>query len=105
MYVPNIGDVIQYNGRNMVVIDRVIKENLGDCSYNRKYLLCDYKYLEENQGIVSKETLESHGTWYHITGTNFPIITRVTDMAPFEIETVECKKIRQMTPRNITVYE
>ena len=94
MYIPAIGDVVKDNGYSVVVVDMNNYENIGSCSYDRKYLLCDLEYLEQNQGIVTMSDLEQHGRWVTIRGTEFPYIEKV-DAAPFSIEIVECRSIRQ----------
>ena len=48
--------------------------------------------------------LEQHGRWVTIHGTKFPVIEKV-DVAPFYIETVECRMIRQKVAKTVTVYE
>lgn len=39
-----------------------------------------------------------------ICGTEFPVIEKV-DTAPFSIENVECRMIRQKVAKTVTVYE
>lgn len=104
MYIPQIGDVVKDNGYLVVVVDLKNYENTGDCAYDRKYLLCDLKYLENNQGIITMSDLERHGRWVTIRGTEFPIIEKV-DVASFCIENVECRIIRQKVAKTVTVYE
>ena len=104
MYIPQIGDVVKDNGYLVVVVDLKNYENTGDCAYDRKYLLCDLKYLENNQGIVTMSDLEQHGRWVTIHGTKFPVIEKV-DVASFCIENVECRIIRQKVAKTVTVYE
>lgn len=104
MYIPQIGDVVKDNGYPVVVVDLKNYENSGDCAYDRKYLLCDLKYLQNNQGIVTMSDLEQHGRWVTIHGTKFPVIEKV-DIAPFSIETVECRMIRQKVAKTVTIYE
>ena len=104
MYRPEIGDVVKDNGCPVVVVDLKNYENSGSCSYDRKYLLCDLKYLQNNHGIVTMSDLEQHGRWVTIRGTEFPIIEKV-DIAPFCIENVECLIIRQKVAKTVTVYE
>lgn len=104
MYIPEIGDVVKDNGYSVVVVDLINYETIGSCGYDRKYLLCDLKYLESNQGIVTKSDLEQHGRWVTIRGTEFPLIERV-NTAPFSIENIECRVIRQKTAKTVTVYE
>lgn len=99
MYIPEIGDVVKDNDYPVVVVDLKNYENSGDCGYDRKFLLCDLKYLENNQGIVTMKDLEQHGRWVTIRGTKFPIIEKV-DVAPFCIENVECLMIRQKSNKN-----
>ena len=105
MYIPVIGDVVKDNGYSVVVVDMKNYENMGSCSYDRKYLLCDLEYLKQNQGIVTMSDLEQHGRWVTIRGTEFPYIEKVTDVAPFSSENVECKMIRQKTAKTVTVWE
>ena len=105
MYIPKIGDVVKDNSYSVVVVDMKNYENTGSCSYDRKYLLCDLEYLEQNQGIVTMSDLEQHGRWVTILGTKSPYIEKVTDVTPFCIENVECKLIRQKVAKTITVYE
>lgn len=104
MYKPAIGDVVKDNGYPVVVVDLKNYENIGSCSYDRKYLLCDLEYLEKNQGIVTMSDLEQHGRWVYVCGTEFPVIEKI-DVTPFSIESVECRLIRQKTAKTVTVYE
>lgn len=104
MYKPKVGDVIKDNGYPVVVVDMKNFEHLGSCSYNRKYLFCELDYLENNQGIITMSDLEQHGRWVTICGNEFPYIEKV-NVAPFSIEIVECRSIRQKVAKTITVYE
>ena len=97
MYIPEIGDVVKYNGKTLVVVDMKNYENIGRCTYDRKYLLCDLDILNATKGMVSLSDLDRYGIWIIVRGTEFPHITKITDIAPFDIENVECKKIRQKT--------
>lgn len=104
MYRPEIGDVVKDNGCPVVVVDLKNYENVGDCAYDREYLLCDLKYLENNQGIVTMKDLKQHGRWVAICGTEFPVIEKV-NTAPFCVENIECRMIRQKVEKTVTVYE
>lgn len=104
MEIIKIGDVIKDNGRLVVVAALKNYENIGSCSYSRDYLFCDLEYLEKNQGIVTMADLEKHGRWVEIRGIEFPAFEKV-DVAPFSIDDVECRMIRQKTAKTITVYE
>ena len=104
MYKPGIGDVVKDNDYPVVVVDLKNYENVGSCSYDRKYLLCDLGYLENNQGIITMSDLEKHGRWVTIRGTEFPVIEKV-DTAPFSIENVECRMIQQKVAKTVTIYE
>ncbi len=104
MYKPRIGDVVKDNDYLVVVVSMVNYESAGSCSYDRKYLLCDLDYLKNNQGIITMSDLEKHGRWVIIRGTEFPNIEKV-DIAPFSVEDVECRMIRQKTAKTVTVYD
>lgn len=104
MYKPSIGDVVMYCGRPAVVVYLENYETLGSCSYDRKYLLCDLDYLENQQGLVTLSDLEMHGSWFTVQGMYFPDIEKV-DVAPFEIESVDCLMVRRKTAKTVTVYE
>lgn len=104
MYRPGIGDVVKDNGNPVVVVDLKNYENIDSCAYDRKYLIVSLDYLEKNQGIITMSDLERHGRWVTIHGTEFPVIEKV-DVAPFSIETVECRMIRQKIAKIVTVYE
>lgn len=104
MYKPEIGDVIKDNGYPVVIVALKNYEDIGSCSYNRKYLLCDLEYLKKNQGIVTMSDLEEHGRWIRVCGTKFPVIEKV-NVAPFSIENIECRIIRQKVAKTITIYE
>ena len=84
MYKPGIGDVVKDNGYPVVVVDLKNYENVGSCSYDRKYLLCDLKYLENNQGIITMSDLEQHGRWGFVCRAEFPAIEKV-DTTQFSI--------------------
>ena len=88
-YIPSIGDVVFDNGIPVVVIKMVSYEDAGSCGYARKYLLCDEKYIRENQGIVTIKDLEQYGRWVSINGLPFPDIDKVNDIAPYNISQVE----------------
>ena len=106
MYKPAIGDVVKANGRTpMVVVDIKNYETTGNCSYDRKYLLCDVDYLEQHQGVITMTDLTQHGQWITVCGTKFPYIEKVDDIAPFSVESIDCRSIRQKTAKTITVYE
>ena len=106
MYIPSIGDVIMYCGRPAVVMYLKKYEPIGSCSYDRKYLLCDLDYLENQQGLITMSDLEKHGSWFTVQGQCFPDIEKV-DVAPFDIENVECMRVRRKTAKTVTttVYE
>ena len=104
MYIPKIGDVVIYNGYQAVVVDLKNYENIGSCSYNREYLLCNLEYIEKNQGIVTMSDLKQHGIWVTYYGTKIPDIKKV-DTAQFSIETIECRMIRQKTAKTVIEYE
>lgn len=104
MYIPEIGDVVKDNDYPVVVIDMINYENDGSCAYDRKYLLCDLDYLINNQGIITMSDLEQHGRWVTICGTEFPNIEKV-NIAPFSIENIECRMIRQKMAKTVTVYK
>lgn len=102
-----IGDVVIYNGRSVVVVAMNNHENMGSCSYDREYLLCDLEYLKRNQGIITMSNLTLHGRWVSVRGTKFPEFEKA-NVAPFSIEGVECVKIRQKTVKEvktITIFE
>ena len=105
MYKPKIGDVIKHNGQSMVVVDIVNHENAGSCAYDRKYLVCDLNYLKQNQGVVVASDLEKHGTWIIVNSIEFPVFTKMDDVAPFSIEDAKCYVVRQRTAKTITVYK
>lgn len=105
MYIPAIGDVVKDNGYSVVVVDTINYENVGSCSYDRKYLLCDLEYLEQNQGIITMSDLERHGRWVIIRGNEFPYIEKVANVVPFSVENIECRMIRQKVPKTTIVYE
>ncbi len=104
MYIPEIGDVVKDNDYSVVLVDMINYENAGGCSYDRKYLLCDLDYLKNNQGIITMSDLEQHGRWVIISGNEFPNIEKV-DVAPFSVENIECRMIRQKKAKTVTVYE
>ena len=103
-YIPEIGDVVKDNGIPVVVVKMKKYETIGDCSYDRKYLLCEEKFLNENQGNIEMGELEQHGRWVTIRGTVFPDIEKV-NVAPYDIHPVECCFVRQKQARMVTVYE
>lgn len=106
MYTPRIGDIIKENDCLMVVVDFKNYEDIGSCVYDRKYLLCDLDYIKQNQGIVTMLDLEQHGKWITICGTTkFPYMEKATDVAPFYVEDVNCKMLRQKTAKTVTIYE
>lgn len=104
MYELRIGDVIKNGEDLLVVADMINFEDFGSCCYDRKYLLCDFEYLQKNQGIVTVSDLEEHGKWIVVKGMEFPVFEK-TEIAPFAIEEVACCMIRQKTAKTITVYE
>lgn len=105
IYIPSIGDVVLDNGFPVVVVKMINYEDRGSCGYDRKYLLCEEEYLKNNQGIISLKDLEQHGRWVSISGSVFPDIQKVDDIAPYSINKMECLQINQKIARTITVYE
>lgn len=103
-YIPKIGDVIKDNGMPFVVIAMKNYETTGSMSYNRRYLLCEEKFLNEHQGNVDVGTLERHGRWVTIRGTEFPDIEKA-DIVPYVIQPLEGYFIRQKQAKVVTIYE
>jgi len=95
-----IGEVVYNNDMEMVVIDCVSYEDIGSCSYDRKYKICT---LEE---ILNKDyILDDVGTWIQVKGVQFPEIKRVENISPFEITKVASYRVRQKQAKTITIYE
>jgi len=95
-----IGEVVYNNDIGMVVIDCVSYEDMGSCSYDRKYKVCS---LEE---IINKDyILDNVGDWIQVKGVNFPDIKRVEGIASFEIIKVASYRVRQKQAKTVTVYE
>lgn len=97
MYKPVLGDVIKHNGKAMVVVDININEDAGSCAYDRTYMLCDYDYLKQNQGIITLDDIKKHNTSIQIGGIHFPQFIKMDDAIPFVIERVNCYGVRQKT--------
>ena len=104
-YIPAIGDIILDNGIPMVVIAINNNEDIDSCSYDREYLLCEERYINGANGIYSINDLRLRGKWVHITGTEFPDINNVNNIAPYEIKPINCVEIRQKKAKTITIYE
>ena len=64
-------DVVRDNGYPVVVVDLKNYENVGSCSYDRKYLLCDLEYLENSAFFI----LNQQNTRLNSDrGTNQPLL-------------------------------
>ena len=105
MYRPEIGDVIAYNNKEMVIVDMVNHENIGSCAYDRQYLVCDLDYLAQNHGAVILSDIIAHGAWIDVRGIDFPEFKKIEDAVPFFIEPVKCYTIRPKSAKVITIYE
>ena len=109
MYKPSIGDVVLDNNIPMVVVALESNENVGSCSYDRKYLLCEESYMKEykehNISTISLEKIMQHGRWVTIYGTKFPEIHKCEDIAPYEIHPIRAYSFRQKEAKTITVYD
>lgn len=104
-YIPNIGDVILDNGVPHVVICIESYEDVGSCSYDRKYLLCSEDYIKNNQGDSKRSDIEKYGRWLIIKGTHFPDIQKVNDIAPYNINKIDAYSINQKVAKTITIFE
>ena len=104
-YIPNIGDVVIDNDIAVVVVKMVSYEDVGSCSYDRKYLLCEENYIRDNQGIITMKDLENNGRWVTIRGMEFPDIQKPERGVPYKINNVEALNITQKTAKTVTVYE
>lgn len=109
MYKPSIGDVVLDNDIPMVVVALENNENVGSCSYDRKYLLCEESYLREykeyNISTITLEKIMQHGRWVTICRTKFPEIHKCEDIAPYEIHPICAYSFRQKEAKTVTVYE
>lgn len=104
-YIPQIGDVIMDKGIPAVVVSMRNNEFLGSLIYDREYFLCEEKYIRECGCTVAMDKIKEHGRCIHITGTVFPNIEQVTDIAPYEIQPTEAFNIRQKKAKTVTIYE
>ena len=95
-----IGEVVYNNDIPMVVIDVKIYEDMGSCSYDRKYKICTLEELKDKDFI-----LDDVGMWINIKGVSFPDIKRVEDIPPFEIRKCTSYRVRQKQAKTVTVYE
>ena len=105
MYKPVLGDVIEHNGKAMVVVNIDINEDIGSCAYDRTYLLCDYDYLKQNQGLITPDDVGKHSASIHVGGIHFPQFIKMDDAIPFAIERVNCYDVRQKKASTMTVYQ
>ncbi len=106
-YKPYIGDVVNYNGHTVVVMNIKLYENASSCCYDRHYLLCNYDYLSQTlqqQAVIPFDDIRQHSIELHVTGVHFPVFTKVTNIAPFDVQSIECFKIRQKTATTHTTY-
>jgi len=95
-----IGEVVYNNDMEMVVIDCKSYEDMGSCSYDRKYKVCLLEEIQNKDYI-----LDEVGTWIQVKGIEFPDIKRVEGIAPFEITKVASYRVRQKQTKTITIYE
>ena len=100
-----VGDVVYYNEKLMIVVACENHENIGSCSYDRKYLICEKDYINNNQNtIYSKDDIEKHGYWIEIHGMEFPDFERA-DVAPYEVTEIPSFSFREKKRKTITMYE
>lgn len=95
-----IGELVYNNDIPMVVLDLKNYEDMGSCSYDRKYKLCTLEEIQNKDYI-----LDDIGMWIQVKGISFPDIKRVEGISPFEINKITAYKIRQKQAKTITVYE
>lgn len=105
-YVPEIGDVVLWNGITMVVVVMKSYENLGSVCYDREYLLYEEEILRDKD-VITLEELDKCGTWVQVHGREFPEIEKACDIAPYEIKSITAFKLRQKKAKTstMTVFE
>ena len=81
-------------------------ERMSSCSYDRRYFVCEEKWLREHQGLLCMGELEHHGYYIPVTGLYFPDIERA-GVAPYEIKEVKTFNFRQKVAKTktVTYYE
>lgn len=106
-YIPEIGDVVKYFGKNYVVMNIKSNEDIGSCSYDRKYFICDELYIRECQSLQSFDDLQFIGRWIDCYGSSSPsdLFVKVEDIVPYEIKIVNAYKIRRKKLQTIMFYE
>lgn len=102
-----IGEVILDEEKIPYVV--VFEENferMSNCSYDRRYFVCEEKWLREHQGLLCMGELEHHGYYIPVTGLYFPDIERA-GVAPYEIKEVKTFNFRQKVAKTktVTYYE
>lgn len=101
-YVPEIGDVVLWNGITMVVVNMKSHEFLDSVCYDREYLLCEEEILRDKD-VITLEDLEKCGTWVQVQGHEFPEIEKAHDIAPYEIKSITAFKLRQKKAKIVTM--
>lgn len=101
-YVPEIGDVVLWNGITMAVVAMKSHENFGSVCYDREYLLCEEELLHDKD-VITLEELDKCGTWVQVQGLEFPEIEKACDIAPYEIKSITAFKLRQKKAKTITM--
>lgn len=105
-YIPQIGDVVLDNNIPMVVVTVKSYEDVGSCSYDRKYFLCEEEYFRKLNGYITTiEAMSEHGRWVQVIGSEFPDIKQVNSIAPYEIIPIQGFHVRQKEAKTVTIYE
>jgi len=108
IYVPKVGDVIIDKEKNVVVISILNNEEVSSCSYDREYLLCEEEKLNlliTDTGVVNTKVLRAASYPIKVKGLYFPPFTKVPDVAPYEITSIQMYAIRRKTPKLSITYE
>lgn len=99
----NIGEIVLYKQKELVILDMISYENEGSCNYDRKYKVCRLSELD-NISQISEDEFNKLGYWIDISKvSNFPEYIKL-DIAPFEIKQEKIYRIRQKTPVIKTRY-
>jgi len=88
-FLPQIGEVVEWNGANHLVVDIKLYETMEDMGYNRDYLLVRVGHSNEDEvsGMmveVSGETVLRQRVFYPDPNTEF---FKKTNFPPYKIET------------------
>ena len=87
-YVPEIGDIVMYNGTQVVIVDIKNHESTNSLGDDREYLLVSADKLYTRYQ-VPVHVIMYDGGWLHVRGKTFPQIGKGLDLAEYAVEPIK----------------